>query len=119
MTKPAGRMDNAAWRRARAAAIRDAGGICQLCGQPLDPDAPKTTAWATEVDHIVPLHIGGDPYALDNLRALHRWCHSKRGQPPPPRAPAPDEWIPPDPWVNCETCPNPCAYVGRPASRCW
>ena len=33
---------------------------------------------ATEVDHIVPLSRGGDPYALDNLQALCRPCHSRK-----------------------------------------
>ena len=73
-----GRTDNSAWRRAKAQAIRDAQGQCQLCGGDLDPGAPKNTPTATEVDHITPLAMGGEPYARQNLRALHRWCHQRR-----------------------------------------
>lgn len=75
--KPAGRNDNTAWRNARRRAIRNAGGRCQHCGQPLDPSAPPRTPNATEVDHITPLSHGGHPYDLSNLRALHRRCHQK------------------------------------------
>ena len=31
--------------------------------------------YANEVDHVVPLHLGGDPWALDNLQALAQGCH--------------------------------------------
>ena len=31
--------------------------------------------YANEVDHIVPLHKGGDPFDMDNLQALCRSCH--------------------------------------------
>ena len=88
-----GRTDNTAWRRARAQAIKDAQGQCQLCGGGLIPDAPKNTPNATEVDHIWPLHQGGAPYARENLRAVHRWCHQRRdkGQPARP-TPSVCEW---------------------------
>jgi 5-methylcytosine-specific restriction endonuclease McrA len=71
MSQP-GRTDTAAWRKAKAQAIRDAQGQCQLCGRDLDPTAPKTTPMSTEVDHVTPLAMGGEPYARENLRALHR-----------------------------------------------
>ena len=69
MPKPPGRADNMRWRRARAAAITAAGGLCQLCGGPLDPNAPRNSPAETCVDHVVPLYLGGDPYSLANLRA--------------------------------------------------
>jgi 5-methylcytosine-specific restriction endonuclease McrA len=77
-TKQHGRNDTAKWRHARQRAIRSAHGRCQLCQSPLDPTAPAHTPDTTEVDHIVPLSHGGDPYAQDNLRAVHRRCHQKR-----------------------------------------
>lgn len=80
MKKP-GRIDNAAWRQARAAAIAAARGICQLCGYPLRPDAPPRSKWHTEVDHITPLYLGGDPYSPSNLRACHKSCNCKRPNP--------------------------------------
>jgi 5-methylcytosine-specific restriction endonuclease McrA len=127
MTTKPGRTDNTAWRIARALAIRDAGGQCQLCAGALDPTAVKNTPNATEVDHIHPLIYGGDPYDRDNLRAVHRWCHQRRDQGQQgaqqaarrPIPAVPPVWVPPDPWVPCPTCPSPCGYTGRPASRCW
>jgi 5-methylcytosine-specific restriction endonuclease McrA len=120
MTSRPGRTDNMAWRRAKAQAIKDSNNTCQLCGVQLDPGARKNTPWATEIDHILPLAAGGAPYARENLRALHRWCHQRRGKglPQLPVPADPDVWVPPDPWVNCPTCPNSCSYP-RPASRCW
>jgi 5-methylcytosine-specific restriction endonuclease McrA len=37
-------------------------------------------ALADEVDHIVPLSEGGDPYGFDNLRSLCRRHHIERHQ---------------------------------------
>jgi len=115
-----GRTDNYAWREAKAQAIRDAGGQCQLCGGGLDPDAPKNTPWGTEVDHVIPLAMGGAPYARDNLRAVHRWCHQRRdkGQ-PTQRVPAPTY-----DWPNgCpDTHKDQSCYTTRPTcahSRRW
>jgi len=77
---PPGRQNDARWKAAKARAIRDSGGLCQLCGGGL-VDAPRSTPWSTEIDHIVPLSQGGDPFDPGNLRALHRQCHQRRDQP--------------------------------------
>jgi 5-methylcytosine-specific restriction endonuclease McrA len=78
-TRP-GRTDTVAWRKAKAQAIRDAQGQCQLCGGALVPEAPRNTPMSTECDHIMPLASGGDAYDRQNLRAVHRWCHQRRDQ---------------------------------------
>jgi 5-methylcytosine-specific restriction endonuclease McrA len=80
MAKPPGRADNMRWRRARAAAIAAAGGVCQLCGGPLVPGAPRNSPAETCVDHVTPLYLGGDPYSLANLRATHRKCNGSRSR---------------------------------------
>jgi 5-methylcytosine-specific restriction endonuclease McrA len=114
VTSKPGRTDNAAWRQARALAIKDSGGLCQLCGGELDPDAPKNTPNATEVDHVHPLIYGGSPYDPENLRAVHRWCHQRRdkGQ---PVVKVPAVWFP------CPTCPDRCTHPPglKVGSRCW
>jgi len=58
------------WETLRRAAYRRQGGLCALCGWPLGE------RW--EVDHIVPVALGGtsDPA---NLRALHPACHRQLG----------------------------------------
>ena len=80
MVKPPGRADNMRWRAARAAAIAAAGGVCQLCGQPLVPGALRNSPAETCVDHVIPLFLGGDPYSLANLRATHRKCNGSRSR---------------------------------------
>jgi len=85
MTKRPGRDATAAWRHVRAQVLREESS-CALCGGQLDPSQPRATPWATEVDHVHPLALGGDPYDRANLRAVHRWCHQRRPAVPRPRA---------------------------------
>lgn len=56
-----------AWRRLREV-ILSASPICVSCGR----------EWATEVDHIVPMALGGKPFDADNLQPLCRSCHSSK-----------------------------------------
>ena len=50
-----------------------------------------------EVDHVVPLERGGEPWQLGNLQALCRTCHiaKTRGERPPARQPSPavQRWV--------------------------
>jgi hypothetical protein len=88
-----------AWKRARARVLKDAT-YCELpsCqGPPLDFDASPTSRWAPSVDHITPVSIGGEPFALENLRAVHFGCNSARGNgtrrpPEQPRGSQRAEW---------------------------
>jgi 5-methylcytosine-specific restriction endonuclease McrA len=53
---------------------------CELCGAPIDFEAPPRTRRAPSVDHIVPLHAGGAELpVLDELRLAHVSCNSQRG----------------------------------------
>lgn len=63
--------------RPSALAERD-GPTCWLCGNQVDPAAPKGSPWAGSVDHVVPRARGGgdDP---GNCRLAHRVCNSQRG----------------------------------------
>ena len=56
------------WRGARRAALERDGWRCVKCGK----------AGRLEVDHIQPLHKGGAPFDLGNLRTLCRGCHIAR-----------------------------------------
>jgi 5-methylcytosine-specific restriction endonuclease McrA len=109
---PPGRQNDARWQAAKAQAVRDSGGLCQLCGRGL-VDAPRNTPNSTEVDHIVPLSQGGDPFDRGNLRAVHRWCHQRRDQ----GQPLATQTV----WTPCPTCPNPCTHPPgvKVGSRCW
>lgn len=53
----------------RAAIFAAAGGVCHLCGGKITAPAE---AW--DVEHIIPLALGGDDDG-DNLRPAHAKCH--------------------------------------------
>ena len=61
----------------RALAERD-GARCWLCGNDVDPGAPRGSGWAGSVDHVVPRARGGGSEP-GNLRLAHRSCNSRRG----------------------------------------
>jgi len=42
--------------------------ICEMCG----------VGFASEVDHIKPIKLGGDPWDIHNLQALCHRCHSSK-----------------------------------------
>ena len=58
------RMDRARWLAARLAALIRDGKRCRECSAPAD-----------EIDHVVPMFKGGDPYDIDNLVSLCTICH--------------------------------------------
>ena len=61
-------LDRRRWAWVRKLALRRAGYRSELSGR----------AGRLEVDHIVPLHRGGDPYALDNVQVLTRVEHIRK-----------------------------------------
>ena len=58
-------LDRPRWARVRRAVLQRAGYRSELSGR----------AGRLEVDHVVPLERGGDPYDLDNLQVLTRDEH--------------------------------------------
>lgn len=62
-------LDPRRWRRVRLRVLDRDGWRCRTCGK----------AGGLEVDHIKPVHHGGDPWALANLQALCAWpCHGEK-----------------------------------------
>ena len=47
--------------------------ICGICGQPVDKTLKTPHPGSPEVDEIVPVSLGGDPFARANCRLAHRW----------------------------------------------
>ena len=77
------RLDRRRWAAVRRAALRRAGYRSELSGR----------AGRLEVDHITPLHRGGDPYSLDNVQVLTRSEHiSKTARENRKPDPARDAW---------------------------
>lgn len=56
------------WARVRQAVLNRDGWRCRECGR----------AGRLEVDHVVPLDKGGDPWAESNLQCLCRACHIEK-----------------------------------------
>ena len=65
MRHGAGLLVHRRWQLARRAALERDGYRCRKCGK----------AGVLQVDHIQPLHAGGEPYGLENLMALCVECH--------------------------------------------
>lgn len=66
--------------RDRMAIYERDGWVCQLCGDPVDPELKGNDRWAATLDHVVPRSMTLFPDdSPENLRLAHRSCNSKRG----------------------------------------
>ena len=52
---------------------------CHLCGQWVDTRLPHGLPGSPEVDEVIPVAFGGDPYDRVNCRLAHRHCNRRRG----------------------------------------
>jgi HNH endonuclease len=53
---------------------------CELCGEPIDWEAPPRSRRSVSVDHIIPLHAGGQQLPpVEELRLAHVSCNARRG----------------------------------------
>lgn len=52
---------------------------CWLCGDAVDVGLGAGTPESPEVDEILPVSLGGNPYDRANVRLAHRLCNQKRG----------------------------------------
>ena len=64
MSRHHARLPSRRWGRVRRRVLDDAGWRCALCGR-----------YGSEVDHVVPLRLGGDPWDDGNLQAICNQCH--------------------------------------------
>ena len=69
------------WRGVRKQVLERDGHRCRACGKP----------GRLECDHRIPLHLGGDPYELDNIQALCVSCHIAKTRLENRRKPTPSE----------------------------
>src|SRR5262245_29111116 len=75
------RIDGSKWRKLRALVLAEEP-YCAVCGRP-----------SSEVDHIVPLQLGGDAYARSNLRGLCKRCNASKGAKVPRMNHGPRRWV--------------------------
>lgn len=54
------------------------GWVCQLCGEPVDPDLKGPDPMCASIDHVVPLSHGGD-HSMENTQLAHLGCNSAKG----------------------------------------
>ncbi len=54
------------------------GWICQLCGDPVDPETEWPDTQCASLDHITPLAQGGD-HSYTNTQLAHHLCNSLKG----------------------------------------
>ena len=64
---------------AKAAQLKAEGGVCHLCGLPIDPELESPHPMSFTADHIIPMAMGGHLTDRRNLRPAHRICNMKRG----------------------------------------
>ena len=53
-------------------------GLCALCQKSLFhyPDGSNIEGTYYEIDHIIPISVGGSKTSIKNLRLIHKWCHN-------------------------------------------
>ena len=73
-----GDLNGSTYRKLRAAAILRSGGICCLCGGPIDLALSGRHRDGPTLEHIIPVSRGGDPLNPDNHGVSHNRCNSAR-----------------------------------------
>lgn len=67
-----------AYRRARKIVISREES-CWICGGLVDKKLPSRLPLSPEVDHKIPLALGGDAFDLNNLGLTHKICNQIKG----------------------------------------
>lgn len=49
--------------------------VCAICGKPVDKTLKTPHPMSAEVDELVPVSRGGNPYSFANCRLTHRICN--------------------------------------------
>ena len=49
--------------------------VCGICGKPVDKTLKTPHPMSAEVDELIPVSRGGDPYTFANCRLTHRICN--------------------------------------------
>lgn len=76
---PNPRRSNGARRTALRKRVAAMGMPCALCGQAIDYSLPAGDPMSYELDEIIPVSRGGDPFDIDNVQPSHRICNQRKG----------------------------------------
>ena len=66
------------WKALRTRALAELPHVCAVCGTRLDPDALRYSNHAMELDHILPVKLGGT-VTIDNVQWLCSPCNMTKG----------------------------------------
>ena len=84
------------WKAARAAAVERDGWTCVRCDRHRDELVPRIAGMTgLQVDHIIRISDGGEPFALDNLQTLCEDCHEEKEKEYDARAHIRISWVNP------------------------
>lgn len=72
------RKKNPALRRQLRARIFSSTDVCAICGRQVDKTLGPYTPASPELDEIIPVNRGGDPYDISNLQLTHRHCNRQK-----------------------------------------
>lgn len=121
---PTNRTAQGKWKNKRRAMITTAkrtGQLqCAICGRPLDPDAPRCTPNAIELDHIVPVARGGTDDD-ENLALLCFPCNRAKsdGTTPATTKHKRTKWCRVHRNKATESCPHSGSIIGPDDSIAW
>ena len=73
------RVSNGYRRRMLRQRVLAAYDVCAICGKPVDKTLKTPHPMSAEVDELIPVSRGGDPYSFTNCRLTHRRCNSSAG----------------------------------------
>ena len=79
MGKADPRTANGNRRRKLRARVKAENQPCHICGKAIDYSLPAGHPLAYELDEVIPVKHGGDPYSYDNCKASHRICNERKG----------------------------------------
>lgn len=69
------RVSNGWRRRQLRQRVLAAYDVCAICGKPVDKTLQTPHPMSAEVDELIPVSRGGDPYSFTNCRLTHRICN--------------------------------------------
>jgi 5-methylcytosine-specific restriction endonuclease McrA len=75
VAKPNPRRTNGSRRSKLRARVAARGEPCAICGGFIDYSLPAGHPDSYELDEIIPVSKGGDPYDIENVQPAHRRCN--------------------------------------------
>lgn len=69
--------DSQTHKKARAYYLK-LGLPCHICGLPIDYSLPREDPWAYQLDHVIPVALGGKD-GINTSRPSHRTCNRAKG----------------------------------------